>query len=108
MVKEGGTLTSHQKFFGKDVKSPISNREKVMSNLADCGKPCIWLGYAADHAQCTDRVYIILTHDAVLLWKSYGEWNADKDEAITVKQQLFKMMTTLVMRKNLSTLIIGR
>ena len=73
LVRNGETLSSSQKFFGKDVKSLhvdidsntkkfgeeciVADRTKIKAKFADRGKPCLWLGYAKRHAAGTFRLY---------------------------------------------------
>ena len=53
--------------------------------LQDCGKVCVWVGYAADHAAGTHRVLnpktgkISLTRDVIFLRQSYGDWKEKKE-----------------------------
>lgn len=87
-----------QQFFGKGIKSivPISTRKfgemvvvyqnKMKAKMKDRGTTCIWLGYAADHAAGTYRVYnqrtqqVIFTRDVQFLKQTYGEYHKAKAE----------------------------
>ena len=99
LVKYKESKNSFQKFYKNKKKSIISttrifgemvvvtNRSLVKAKLADRGKVCVWLGYAADHAAGTHRVWnpetnkVILTRDVLFLRKSYGDWAEEKQES---------------------------
>jgi hypothetical protein len=86
-----------QQFFGKRIKSIVSistrkfgemvvvyQNNKMAAKIKDRGTTCIWLGYAADHAAGTYRVYnpqtkqVIFTRDVQLLNQTYGEYHKAK------------------------------
>ena len=56
--------------------------------MSNCGKQCIWVGYATEHAVRTYRVLnpetrkILLTRDVIFLGKSYGKWAIIEDPAV--------------------------
>lgn len=99
LIKQGETMNSFHKFFGKGVKSIIpmnsaktfgemvvvAKRNKVKAKLDDRGKTCIWLGYAKDHAIGTYRVYnprtnkVSLTRDVTFLRESHNDWVAEEE-----------------------------
>eukprot|EP00984_Skeletonema_dohrnii_P022875 scaffold11976_cov67-Skeletonema_dohrnii-CCMP3373.AAC.1 len=91
--------TPFQQFFGKGAKSivPISTRkfgemvvvtknQHHIAKLKSRGETCIWLGYAANHAAGTYRIYnprtrqVILSRDVHFLKETYGEYTAAKDK----------------------------
>jgi len=98
---KGNTSPFHQ-FFGKGVKSCIdstktfgemcivANRQQIKAKFDDRGKPCIWLGYAKNHAAGTYRVLntltekVNLTRDVTFLQKSYGNWVDDQEKLTSI------------------------
>jgi hypothetical protein len=116
LLKQGETTNSFHKFFGKGVKSIIpmnsaktfgemvvvANRNNVKAKLDDCGKMCIWLGYAKDHAIGTYRVYnpkmnkVSLTRDVTFLRESHNDWVAEEEPA-SVLELLLKILCLLSM-----------
>src|SRR5210317_1107884 len=98
---KGNTSPFHQ-FFGKGVKSFIdstktfgemcivANRQQIKAKFDDRGKPCIWLGYAENHAAGTYRVLktltekVNLTRDVTFLRKSYGNWVDDQEKLSSI------------------------
>jgi hypothetical protein len=47
---KGNPIEKHLKIFGEIGIVTKSNTSKIMSKLSDRGVPCIFLGYARDHA----------------------------------------------------------
>ena len=97
LMKYGVSENSFEKFFGTKAKKIVSqprvfgevviamDRRGLKSKLQDCGKVCVWVGYAADHAAGTHRVLnpktgkISLTRDVTFLRQSYGDWKEKKE-----------------------------
>ena len=92
LVKAGNKKSPYEKFYGKPNKfeehlkifgeigiMTKSNMTKIRSKISDQGTPCIFLGYAKDHAPNVYRMLkldtnaVILTRDVVWINKLY--WN---------------------------------
>jgi hypothetical protein len=101
-----------QQFFGKGIKSivPISTRKfgemvvvyqnnNMAPKMKDRGTTCIWLGYAADHAAGTYRVYnpqtrqVIFTRDVQFLNQTYGKYHKAKVIKEAEREKSNKPMT---------------
>ena len=85
IIRPGELENSYQKIYGDKKKcfaSPdnlktfgeeviLANRTKIKAKLRDCGKKCLWLGYAKDRSTDTYRLYnpktrsIILSRDVI-------------------------------------------
>ncbi len=91
------------RFCGKGVKSAIQpntlhkfgeicittdHSQLLKGKLSDCGKNCLFLGYAESHARgayCLlnlETNQVILSRDVFFLKKRYGEWAQVKNPAI--------------------------
>ena len=93
MTEEGETHCPHVKFFGELPKyarelktfgeigiAAIHENKKIRGKLDDRGRPCMFVGYAKNHAGNVYRMLnlktnrIILTRDIIWLKKLYGEY----------------------------------
>ena len=58
----------------------LANRNNIKGKLSDKGKPCVWIGYARNHADGTHRVHnpetkkIFLIRDIIFLPHVHNEW----------------------------------
>ena len=63
----------------------VTDRTSIKSKLADRGKACVWVGYAADHGVGTHHVLnpatkkISLTRDVIFLRQNYRNWKEKKE-----------------------------
>jgi hypothetical protein len=73
-------IKKHLKSFGEIGIVTKSNTSKIRSKLSDRGIPCIFLGYAKDHAPNMYRMLkldtnaVILTRDIIWLNKLYWKY----------------------------------
>ena len=103
LVHKGATSNPFQQFFGKGVKSTVDSTKifgemcmvhnwGVKKKFDGRSTPCIWLGYADNHAAGTYRVYnpetrrVRLSRSVTFLRESYGDYNKRKQDELQVAE----------------------
>ena len=117
VVTANKTVPAHTQFFGEESKfarslhtfgevGVVNNGEKIQNKLADRGTPCIFVGYAPNHAKHTYRMFNVQTQhvwvsrDVKWMKKAYGDFKKqnkvkDEDAEVAEDEELFDDDDTL-------------